>query len=352
VPKKVVIATGGTGGHIFPAEGLGRDLLSQGVEVVFIGGGLSKNRYFRRDEFRYEEVPSSVLKGLGSLWTIGRGIAESLRLLREIAPDLIVGFGSFYTFPVLVAAQMRRRPIVLFEPNAIPGKVNRLFSRFAQFSAVQFPLARQGMRGDVRVVDVPRGRGGLVDPARARDYFYLRPHRPTILIFGGSQGSEAINRAVARATQGLAREGEEFQVIHIAGTSASAQALRDHYQKMGIPSCVKAFEEKMDLAWSAADLVICRSGAVSVAEQIGFSVPAIFIPFPRAADNHQMANAQFVESLGGAVVMPEKHLSADGLQREIRRLLQGELPEMRRRLTEFQKGREAKSLSRALAEFL
>ncbi len=354
---KIIIATGGTGGHIFPAQYLAEELVKQGIEVLFVGGGLDTNRYFRKDRFPHRSVTAHSLRGWGfwkGIVDVFRGYKECVRILEEEKPDLVIGFGSFYVFPVLVATWRKKIPYVLFEPNAIPGKVNRLFSRQALFTAVQFSSARDKLKGNSVEVQMPTAKVEKADIARARDYFYLEPHRPTLLVFGGSQGAEAINNLLAE-TVVLFPPGEvPFQIIHITGKTDPAQHLRRHYAELGLKSCVKAFEEKMPLAWSAADLVICRSGAATVAEQIAYGVPALFIPFPKAADDHQTSNARFVEDVvQGGRVFAQDQLTPERLKNELEILFDPILQQkMRTALAVSQQGPQKPDLFNIILEAL
>jgi UDP-N-acetylglucosamine--N-acetylmuramyl-(pentapeptide) pyrophosphoryl-undecaprenol N-acetylglucosamine transferase len=175
MPKpKILIATGGTGGHIFPAQALAFELQEKNYELLFAGGGLDTNRYFNRTRFPYKQVASSSpFKGnpFRSLYRIWKGLRQSLKIIDQFKPSMVIGFGSFYTFPVLLAARLRKIPIVLFEPNAIPGKVNRLFSKWALFSAVQFSQAGNQMAGKIVEVKMPTGEKKRFNPSAARDYF-------------------------------------------------------------------------------------------------------------------------------------------------------------------------------------
>lgn len=347
--NKIVIATGGTGGHVFPAEALGRELLEQSYDVTFIGGGLKNNRYFHRSDFNYEEVEVSSLLRLNifrSVWRIIRGIVRSFKLLTEINPKVVIGFGSFYTFPVLFAARLKKIPIVLFEPNAIPGKVNRLFSKWAKLSAVQFAEAGKWLEGNITEVKMPTGKRDCIEHGSAREYFYLSPETFTFLVFGGSQGAESINRLFSEAACRLKGE-TSFQVIHVTGKTAPAEKLRRMYAAAGIPACVKAFEERMDLAWSAASVVICRSGAATVAEQITYAVPGILVPFPEAADDHQTKNAQFIEKkVKGGITCPESHLTVDSLKSLLSQMLHPDKREkMHRAIVAFKQDQRKQELS-------
>lgn len=347
--NRIVIATGGTGGHVFPAEALGKELLEQSYDVTFVGGGLKNNRYFHRNSFKYEEVAASSLFKVNffrSVWRILQGIRESLKILSEIRPKVVIGFGSFYTFPVLLAARLKGIPIVLFEPNAIPGKVNRLFSKWAKLSAVQFAEAGKWLAGNIIEVKMPTGKRDLIEKGSAREYFYLKPDLFTFLVFGGSQGAESINRLFSEAACRL-KGDTSFQVIHVTGKTGPAEKLRRMYAEAAIPACVKAFEERMDLAWSAASVVICRSGAATVAEQITYAVPGILVPFPQAADDHQTKNAQFIEKkVRGGITCPESTLTVEKLGTLLSQMLQSEEREkMHRAILAFKQDQRKQELS-------
>ena len=354
-PRAIVIATGGTGGHVFPAEALGEELLDQSYDVTFVGGGLKSNRYFHRNKFKYEEVATSSLFKVNlfrSCFRIIQGVRQSLKILSKINPKVVIGFGSFYTFPVLLAARLKKIPIVLFEPNAIPGKVNRLFSKWAAVSAVQFAEAGKWLAGNIIEVKMPTGRRDPIEKASAREYFYLNPDLFTFLVFGGSQGAESINRLFSEAACRL-KENKPFQVIHVTGKAGPADKLRKMYAAAGIPSCVKAFEERMDFAWSAASVVICRSGAATVAEQITYAVPSILVPFPAATDDHQTKNAQFIEKkVKGGITCPESTLTVDTLGRLlVQMLLSDRRDKMHQAIIAFKQDQRKQELSALIAHF-
>jgi len=323
--RKIIIAAGGTGGHLFPAQGFAKELQQkEQAEVLFVGGGLSKNPYFRKELFLFQEVESATpFKGniFRSLGKLIKGTFQSFRVLGDFRPDLLVGFGSFHSFPVLLAALCKKIPIVLFEANAYPGKVNRFFSRWAKYSCVQFAESKKYLKGDVREVAMPlwiREEEKLYTQAEACSYFGLQPGRPTVLVFGGSQGAVSINRIFEEVAS------PEVQVIHLAGKEARIDVLRDVYARKGVSACVKSFEDKMSMAWRAAHFAICRAGAATLSEAIAFEVPMILIPYPYAADDHQKKNAQFVEKkIGAAIVLEETQLSKESLAHAMEKMLTG-----------------------------
>lgn len=299
--KKVMLATGGTGGHVYPAMALADQLKHKEIDVLFTGGGLGKNRYFLRDQYPYEEVScgnprmSKPFSALFQLLKLIRGVLQSFRLISQFQPQLIVGFGSFYTVPPLIAGRLMGIPILLHEANRIPGKVNRLLSPYVAITGVQFPDTTKHLKGRVMHVPIPLRDGyrkGVVSAKVARDHFGIQPDIETVLIFGGSQGAKVLNSVVAESVTQLP-EGKKIQVLHFTGDPDATKELEQKYREKGLVACVKDFESRMDLAWQAADFVISRAGAGTIAEAIEFEVPGILIPFPNAADNHQESNADF-----------------------------------------------------------
>ena len=384
--KKILIATGGTGGHIYPAMALAQRFAkeSKDSKVLFVGGGLSQNRYFDRTEFDFRTVDcgafihKSPLSLMSSLWNISKGILQSRSIIKEFKPDLAVGFGSYYSFPPLVAALSSSIPFILHEANSIPGKVNRVLAPYALATGVHFPHTIPLLKGKTFEVGMPLRQGfekDRVSTEEARTYFGLFERKATVLIFGGSQGAGFVNQKIPEAlnlycgalnsctlhcvkASGFERsqkgsscnidpfaivETRELshgaksknstirsietavQVIHITGDSEQSQDLVNFYKNSNIEACVKPFENRMDLAWQAADFVICRAGASSIAEQLEFEIPGVLIPFPPAADDHQNLNADFlVNTVGGAEKIQEKDFEAASLSAIIRKFLEND----------------------------
>ena len=299
--KKIVIAAGGTGGHLFPAQALAEELKNADIDIVFMGAGLEKNRYFDRECYPYFDIPSATvfrrnpLILFNSVVHLARGVRQSLNLLKAEEPDMVIGFGSFHTFPVLCAARLQKKAIALFESNAFPGKVNRLFSRSAAYTAIVFPKAQDHLKGNTVEVAMPvRKAAKKLSIEAARGHFGLDPLYPTILIFGGSQGALAMNELFAKSLEILKPHYPDFQVIHITGQPQSLEHYKQIYASLKVRACVKDFETDMPVAYQAASLAVCRSGAATVSELIAFEVPSILIPFPYAADDHQAKNGQFI----------------------------------------------------------
>ncbi len=317
--KNILIATGGTGGHVFPAQALARQLQEKDYDVLFMGKGLATNKYFERELFKSVSIDSAtpfqrgLFQKLLAVAFLGKGIWQAFKEIRKFKPAMVVGFGSFHAFPVLAAAWFSRVPISLFESNSVPGKVNRFFSRYSLFCGVQFLEAQKRLKGVCYEVRMPFWSKGQEENSLA-NYFSLHPSLFTVLVFGGSQGAAFINPIVAETLNQFHLEERPLQVIHMTGNEASSENIKKLYEKQGVGAHVKPFEKNMHLAWASADLVICRSGAATISEMIEFEVPAIFIPYPAATDQHQLKNALFLtEEVKGALCLEEKNLTKEEL---------------------------------------
>lgn len=350
--NKVLISTGGTGGHIFPAIALAQQLLEDDptCQVRFIGGGLSDNKYFDKGSYAFDNIScgSFVVKNpvslVSSLFKIARGIWESCKIIRRFTPNVVVGFGSFYAFPPLVAARVMSVPLVLHEANSFPGKTISFMSRWATVTGVHFPATVGRLKGTVVEVGMPLRKGlrkGATTVEEARGYFGLGDKKLTILVFGGSQGARALNGCVVQALCRI--KTIPFQVVHFAGDPTAVERIAQSYADAGVDACVKPFEARMDMAWQAADCVIGRAGASTVAELVEYEVPAILIPYPYAA-GHQDHNASFVvNEVGGGIELVEKGgtqdnlLTAESLQKKLEAMIghSGTLTSMREAIRKY-----------------
>ncbi len=296
-PKRVILAAGGSGGHLYPAMATADELLqSGGAEVLFVAAGLSTSKFFDRERYAFKDVPSGG--GFRTLFPLMKGVSRSVALLREFRPDIVVGFGSYHSLPPLLAAKILGIPIALHEANSVPGKVVRWLTPYSVFTGVQFPDAARWLTGCVKEIPLPLregyGKGGINRVAAAA-YYGVDPEAPTVLIFGGSQGAHAINRAVDdHFTSLIKAQLPNVQFLHFCGTESEVDRLAAAYRAQGIMAVVKSHESSMNYAWSCSDLAVTRAGASTIAEQLAFEIPAVYIPFPEAADNHQYLNALFV----------------------------------------------------------
>ncbi len=286
MPRKVIISASGTGGHLFPAQVLAEQLEERGCEVVFVAGGLKRSPYFASGRFPCRDVSAGGLS-LKGVVKLCRGVCESVKIIRQEGPDLVVGFGSFHSAPALLAARLTKTPYLLHEANARPGKVNRWLSKGARVTGVHFPGTH--LKGKTAPAAIPlKHPYADVSCAEARGALGLKDAF-TVLIFGGSQGARALNEAA---------QGLDAQLIHLTGRGG----------KETDQGYTAEFEERMDLCYAAADLAITRAGASTVAELEAWALPALLVPYPYAADNHQEANADYFVGLGGGLRVLERDI--------------------------------------------
>jgi UDP-N-acetylglucosamine--N-acetylmuramyl-(pentapeptide) pyrophosphoryl-undecaprenol N-acetylglucosamine transferase len=242
-----------------------------------------------------------------------RAIWGAGRMLNEFAPDVVIGVGGYASGPAMLAAVVKHIPTLAFEPNVVPGFANRVVARFVSAAAVHFEeTAKYFRHGEVTGVPVRQA------------FFDIVPKRggtPTLLVFGGSQGAHAINAALFRCLPVLQREAPGIHIIHQTGERDYNDALAA-YGRLGESAEVFKFIEDMPTAFARADLVVCRSGASTVAEIAAAGKPAVFVPFPRAADDHQRVNAEALAKHGAAVVVEESKLEGVWLAETIAALLQ------------------------------
>ena len=354
---------------MFPAQAIALEVLKHNpeAEVLFAGAGLNHNRFFNRSEFKWEHVPSmtifhpNLINILRCPFLLCKGLLKSIKLMRSFRPDLLVGFGSFHAAPLIIAAKLCRVPIVLFEANAYPGRVNRWFSRWAKWCAIYFPDASSKLKARTYLIHMPFWRGMLkcnedVTREQALSYMRLRQDKKTLLIFGGSQGATCINQWVSEAITELSTDREHLQVVHITGNNEIAECLRKTYERLNIEACVKDFEKHMHLVWPGIDLAVCRAGAGSIAEQINYEVPSILIPYPHATNNHQLKNGRFMsETVKGAHLLTEEDSNPDKLKDILQTMLDSnsnQLNEMRESISNYKKVSARTSLSSLIMQEL
>lgn len=334
-----VIACGGTGGHLFPGLAVAEVLRARGHEVMLFVSEkeIDALAMTGREEFRFEKLPSVGLPSPFSpkiFGFVGR-FAESLRVCRRIyrkfKPHAVLGMGGFTSTAPVLAGKMRGVPTFVHESNAIPGKANRVTARMVRAVLLGFKeCAPFFPNAPTEVTGTPiRKELQPMDRTSARQKLGLREDLPTVLVMGGSQGASGINQAMIKALPLL--HGTPLQVIHLAGTR-DERLVADNYQREKIPAYVGAFHHAMEEVYSAADFAIARSGAASLAELAAFSLPAILIPFPYAAEDHQTRNAEIFVRAGAALLLKESDLTAELLAQKIRELL--DHPQERQRLAE------------------
>ena len=308
---RIVIVAGGTGGHLYPGIAVAQELerWDHHARVTFVGSkGQLAREILLREGFAYREITASGLrrrrlhKQLFSLAHALIGFAEAVHLLRQVQPHVVLGLGSYVAGPALLAAAALGISCVIQEQNVIPGLTNRLLGRIVDRVAVSF---------EETVSYFPRGKaivtGNPVRPALRGDWAGTRePNgRFHLLLFGGSQGAHRLNVAMMDALPHLSGVKAALWIVHQTGQHDFA-AVQAAYTEMGFPGVVHTYIEDMAAAYRAADLVICRAGATTVAELTAVGKPAILVPFPYAANNHQEHNARALSAaLAGAVIRDE-----------------------------------------------
>lgn len=325
--KTILIAVGGTGGHLYPAFAMALELQEKlkDYKIVFIGEGLDKNPFFDRSLFPFHVIESSSFS-IKSIWTlpnslykIAKGVVASSRIIKECSPLAIIGFGSFHAFPALAAAKEKKVPMILFESNAILGKVNRFFSKKALLTIYQlFDLKQRDHSNFIRgKMPLLASKIAPFESKGAKEHFGLDPSIFTILVFGGSQGALTMNYLVAKALI-LISKSCSFQILHFTGFNTNLEEIKSSYESANIRCCVRPFEQNMAIAYAAANCLISRSGSNTIAEALHHKIPAFYLPYPFLKDQHQLYNAKYVsETLGSASYAIQKELKEDLLAKKL-----------------------------------
>jgi UDP-N-acetylglucosamine--N-acetylmuramyl-(pentapeptide) pyrophosphoryl-undecaprenol N-acetylglucosamine transferase len=317
---RAIIAGGGTGGHVIPGLAIAQELKdSYSAEVLFVGTSRGiENRLVPAAGFPLRLVKIGALKNVSAgtraktMFDLPRAVGEAFRILSEFRPHVVIGVGGYASGPAMVAAILRRTPTLAFEPNVVPGFANRAVARFVSEAAVHFQETARYFRR-CRVTGVP---------VRQAFFDVVSKHagNPTLLIFGGSQGAHAINRAVIEAAGMLRARVPKLHIIHQTGERDYNDALAA-YASAGTDAEVFRFIDDMPACFGRADLLLCRSGASTVAEVAAAGKPAILIPFPRAADDHQKRNAEALQKADAALMLEESRLTAESLVESVSSLL-------------------------------
>jgi UDP-N-acetylglucosamine--N-acetylmuramyl-(pentapeptide) pyrophosphoryl-undecaprenol N-acetylglucosamine transferase len=344
---RVLIAGGGTGGHLYPGIALARELQRRdpSTQVSFVGTvqGIEA-RVVPREGYELDLIHVAGLKGKSSVErAIGFGLLpiaalDAWRVLVKRRPDVVIGVGGFASGPVLAIAALSRYPTMLLEQNALPGITNRLLAPIVRAAAVNFEAALAFFPHTGFVAGNPvRPEFFPAQNEEANDRFKQPRDAARVLVFGGSQGAHAINVALVEAAAGLAASGVRLALTHQTG-ERDLDLVRDAYQRAGLPARVEAFIFQIDGEMKAADVVISRAGATTLAELAASATPAILVPLPTSADDHQRKNAEVFAKAGAAVVIEERALKT-ALPEVLNALVSD--PDRRRRMSEA-----ARSLAR------
>jgi UDP-N-acetylglucosamine--N-acetylmuramyl-(pentapeptide) pyrophosphoryl-undecaprenol N-acetylglucosamine transferase len=318
---RVIVAGGGTGGHVIPALAIAQELRSgYDAQVLFVGtprGIEARLVPAAGFELRLIEVGAlnrvDFAARLKTFLELPRAMSASARIVREFRPDVMIGVGGYASGPAMLVAGIMSVPSIAFEPNVIPGIANRLVAPMVSAAAVHFEATCHYFR-NCHVTGVPVRQEFFRVPARTGI------ERPTLLVFGGSQGAHAINQAVLGALAGLMEAVPAMHIIHQTGEKDYAEAQAVYLRTM-VSAEVSPFIDDMPGAFARADLLLCRSGASTVAEITAAGKPAIFVPLPTAADDHQTRNAATLAEANAARLLPQADLTSERLVTEIATLL-------------------------------
>lgn len=323
---RLVIAGGGTGGHLFPALALAEEFKREdaAIEIVFIGasGGIEQTLVPQYGyEMRLLDVTAiknrQGLNRIRALVKAAFATIKAAKALREIRPDGVIGTGSYSSGPVVLAAWFLGIKTAILEQNALPGLTNRILGKFVDRAYVAFDVAARYFSEATAVVSGTPVRRVLAESrsmkrARAGDKFNL-------LVFGGSQGATALNAAFIDATEHLTDIWSRLGVVHQTGYGGYGAA-EAAYTRKGLDVEIYSFIDDMAGAYAAADLVVCRAGATTIAEITALGLPAILIPYPFSSDDHQQVNASYLVDRGAALMITQSELTGASLANLIRRL--------------------------------
>ncbi len=326
---KVAVACGGTGGHLFPGLAVAQELRSRGHEALLIVSekAIDATALKAHPEFRAAKLPSIGMPSLVSpafirfLRRLWESISICRHLYKKFRPDVVLGMGGFTSTAPILAARWGRIPSFVHESNAIPGKANRFSARFTTNVLVGFEeTAEQFRAGECIFTGTPvrEAIGKKIPREQALATFKLDPEKKTIFVMGGSQGASGINQLLFRIAGILAQM--PLQLIHLTG-DRDDQLAAANYMRDSLPAYVAAFHDRMEEAYSAADLVVSRAGASSLNEIAYFGLPSVLVPYPFAADNHQEANAKIFVDRGASEMMVESESTTEGFARLLSNLV-------------------------------
>jgi UDP-N-acetylglucosamine--N-acetylmuramyl-(pentapeptide) pyrophosphoryl-undecaprenol N-acetylglucosamine transferase len=353
---RIIFAGGGTGGHLFPGLAVARALRQHDpdVEIIFIGTHRGLEPQVLKDEFSFRAIDAVGLAGTGwwqkvkGLWFLIKATRQSKEILRDLNPKLVIGLGGYSSGPVGVAAYMIGIPVMLQEQNVLPGFTNRMLGRIARTVFISFEGSKVYFSKTSTVFSG--------NPIRS-EMLNVPPRRPngrlSLLVTGGSQGSHRINQTMVEALELLGDLKDQLYVTHQTGQQDYRQIISS-YDRLPFRAAVQPFIEDMGQAYGEADLVIARAGATTIAEITVMGKPAILIPYPFAARNHQEKNARFLEERGAARVLVERELTPSALADTIKDSYEHpeELALMRKKAAELGRPHAAEHIAGVIQECL
>lgn len=344
--KRIVIMAGGTGGHVFPALAVAQELIEKGWQVSWLGTqkGL-EGRVIPEQGIEIDWLSVAGLRGKGWLSKITavlllvKACIQARKILRKRKPDVVLGMGGFVAGPGGLMAKLLGIPLIIHEQNRVPGTTNRLLARMANQVLEAFPnsfnkkfnakFTGNPLRKQFVIPLDPPFSKGEASPPFEKDHDLIPPFEKggvggiKILVVGGSQGAQILNEIVPDALATLGSDlanGNSVEIKHQTGTVMQEQ-VDNRYKELGVKAEVTAFIEDMVSAYQWTDLVICRSGAMTVSEVAAMGIPAIFIPLPNAIDDHQTANARYLTDAGASLILMQKDLNAATLVEHITKVI-------------------------------
>jgi UDP-N-acetylglucosamine--N-acetylmuramyl-(pentapeptide) pyrophosphoryl-undecaprenol N-acetylglucosamine transferase len=326
---RALIIGGGTGGHVFPAIAVAKELEKQlkNPEILFVGSeyGLEKTAVPKAG-FKIQFIRAKGLRGVGfkktmsALYALLLSFKDAYAILREFKPDVVIGMGGYSSGAALLVASMMNIPTMIHEQNSAPGMTNRILGKFVTAVAVShensfkyFPPKKTHLTGNPVREEILQG-----DRQKAYELFSLKPGRFTVFVFGGSQGAKSVNLAVADALPILKEHEDRVQFLHQTGT-ALFETVQEAYRARRFHASVFPFISEMAHAYAVADLVVSRAGAIAIAEIALCGKASILIPYPFAASNHQFYNAETLRQAGAAELVLDQDLNGQGLAELIKR---------------------------------
>jgi UDP-N-acetylglucosamine--N-acetylmuramyl-(pentapeptide) pyrophosphoryl-undecaprenol N-acetylglucosamine transferase len=322
----ILIMAGGTGGHVFPGLAVADELRGRGWKVVWMGAKTGMEaRLVPARGYPVEWIRAAALRGKGVLaklllpLNLLVGFWQSARAIFRVRPDVVLGMGGYVAFPGGMMASLLARPLAVHEQNAVAGLTNRVLAAVADAAMEAFPGAMKRaewtgnpVRADIAAIPSPEAR------------YAARGGPLRLLVVGGSLGAQALNEVVPKA---LALVQGDFSVVHQSGEK-NLESLKTSYASAGVRGDCIAFIDDMARAYGEADLVICRAGAMTIAELAAAGMASVLVPFPHAVDDHQTANARFLADRGAAVLLPQRELAPEKLAALLRSLDRAKLLDM------------------------
>jgi UDP-N-acetylglucosamine--N-acetylmuramyl-(pentapeptide) pyrophosphoryl-undecaprenol N-acetylglucosamine transferase len=327
---RVLMAGGGTGGHLFPgvavAERLAERMPGARVQLAATAKDLASRHLaacpLEIVQLGSPKLPVGAVTIPGFGVSMARAVLRSYAFLRETDPEIVLGLGGYGSVAPVVAARARRIPTIVLEQNAVPGKATRLLGRFGAVAAASLPgIHAHGFRGRAVLTGNPIRRK-VLETRRAHEQFALDPTLPVLGVLGGSLGARGMNERVFQGISALRDAvGGPFQVIHATGSLEDAVTAERAYHASGIVACVSPFFVDMGAVYGIVDVVLCRAGGTTVAELAALGIPAVFVPYPHHGDAHQSKNAEAFVKTGAATLVEESALTPEMLSQHVAPLL-------------------------------